>query len=57
MYDSHLGPPYALLFFGILMFAIAVVGTCTGQIWGRNGEKPSELKTRRRFGWELQLSI
>jgi hypothetical protein len=49
MYDSQLRPPYALLFFGILMFAIAVFGTCTGQIWGRNGEKTFRAKDPKTF--------
>ncbi len=49
MYEPHFRPPYALLFFGILMLAIAVAGTFTGQIWGRNGEKTSRAKNPKTF--------
>ena len=49
MDNSHLRPPYALLFFGIFFFAIAVFGTCTGQIWGRNGEKTFRAKDPKTF--------
>jgi hypothetical protein len=53
VHDWQLGLTYGVFLFGIFMFAIAVVGTCIGQIWAME-KKPTEPKTRKRFGWELQ---
>ena len=49
MHESHSSPPYALLGFGMFFFAVAVFGTCTGKIWGRNGEIARRTKDSKTF--------
>jgi hypothetical protein len=41
--------PYGLFLFGILMLAIAVAGTCMGQIWGRSGQSVYRNKQPKAF--------
>ncbi len=49
MRDSQLDPPHAVALFALLMFAIAVFGTFTGKIWGRNGQKIYRTKNPKTF--------
>ena len=49
LHDLQLDPPHYIVLFAILMFAIAVVGTYTGQTWGRNGQKVFRAKTPNTF--------
>ena len=45
--EEHL--PYAVFWFGVLMLVIGLIGTCTGQIWGRNGQSASRRTDPKAF--------
>ena len=49
MDHSESSLPYGVFWFGMLMFAIGVIGTCAGQIWGRNGRKVYRCKDPKVF--------
>jgi len=41
--------PYAVFWTGILMLTIGVIGTCSGRIWGRNGQSAYRDKNPKTF--------
>ena len=49
MEESGTSLPYGVFWFGILMLTIGVIGTCYGQIWGRNGQKVERRKNPKAF--------
>jgi ABC-type microcin C transport system permease subunit YejE len=46
---SYVEPPYGILAFGVFSLLAAVVGTCTGQAWGRFGGVVHRAKRPKEF--------
>lgn len=51
MFHSDQSPPYGLLIFGFFLFILGVVGTCTGEAWGRFGSVTYRAKEPKQFWW------
>jgi hypothetical protein len=53
--DPGSRPSYGLLFFGIFIFLLAVVGTCTGKAWARFGRVVCRAREPKQFWWLIAM--